>query len=201
MLRQEINLYRQFTAPVTDATYFTWKRYWLLNIIFAIIMVVVFIASMMQTIYLRHEADTLQVKIAHFKEDFTKLKSSFPQLFFSENIGDSVSSLKRQMDAQQKIISILSKHSPFSGVLQGLSRSIIRNVWLNSITISKSGEMIVLDGHSIGMSNINDYINALNNDKSFDQYTVVVNEVKNMDVHDPNIRLTFQINMAMREHE
>ena len=41
MLRQEINLYRSYQAQPTNASFLTWKRYWILNALAAIIMLIV----------------------------------------------------------------------------------------------------------------------------------------------------------------
>ncbi len=146
--------------------------------------------------YQRNEYKNLQTHLIAYQTEFKKLKESYPQLFFSENIDESVANLKKQMAAQQKIIEILSKHAPFSEILLGISRTIIPNVWLNTMTIDKNGELIVLNGESIGMNQLNDYLQSVKTYKIFDSYTVVVHEVKNKDVNDTSVPLTFVINMA-----
>jgi Tfp pilus assembly protein PilN len=201
MLRQEINLYRQFTAPLTNATYITWKRYWISNGVYAALMVIVYLYSLMNTTFMRHDAEKLQQQLISYQSDFKKLKDSFPQLFFSENINESVNNLKNQITAQQKIIGILSRHAPFSEVLSALSRTIIPNVWLSYMLIDKSGNIVVLNGDSIGMTNLNDYLVNLKKDAVFAKYELVVQEVKNNDVKNPNNHLDFQINMARNNNE
>ena len=196
MLRQEINLHRQFTRPITSATSYTWKRYWIFNLLVVLLLTIILIGSFFQTRSQRNEYKTLQVQLIAYQAEFKKLKESFPQLFFSENINESVENLKKQMAAQQKIIEILSRHSPFSEILLGLSRTIIPNVWLTTMTIDKNGEQIVLDGESLGMSRLNEYLKSVEKYKIFVSYTVVVHEVKNKDVNDTNVPLTFEINMA-----
>lgn len=198
MLRQQVNLYRAFTTPFTTQQYLTWKRYWILNGIFLLFLIIVYFYTLFQNKQMQHKATVLQTQLASYQAEFKKLKDSFPQLFFSEDINDAVTGLKKQMAAQKNIISILSRHTPFSDVLMALSRTIIPNVWLTDILIDKDSNEITLEGESIGMKKLNDFQDSLVKDKAFEKYAIVVNEVNNSDVNNVNVRLKFQIKLTRK---
>lgn len=200
MLRQEINLYRQFLTPVTDASYLTWKRYWIFNGIVTILLIFVYISSSISDASDRRKLLSLQTNLTTYQAKFNQIKSKMPQLFFSENINESVKNLKKEMETQNKIISILSVHAPFSEDLYALSRTITPKVWLSTIIIEKNGSEIILKGNSIGIDNLNNFIENLSNEKKFDGYEIQLQEAKNQDISNPNVRINFEVNMA-KKHE
>jgi hypothetical protein len=201
MLRQEINLYRQFNAPASDADYLTWKRYWIMNIIVTLVFIFICITSAINNMVTKGEYDKAQTQLKHYQAEFAALKNTFPQVFFNENIDDSVKNLKKEMEVQRQIVAILSNHEPFSEDLMALSRSTIPNVWLTNINITKNNSEIVLKGESLGMNVIQDYISTLQREKNFSNKIVNVHEVNNKDLTNPNARLTFKISMVAKANE
>jgi Tfp pilus assembly protein PilN len=199
MLRQEINLYRSFQAPKTGASLLTWKRYWLSNLLVVIIMGMIGISTIIGNYVDEGILEKNAHELAQLKDDFMKLKSSFPQLFFSENITDAVNNFKKEMAVQQELIAMLAKRTPFSADLIGLSRSIHPDVWLKKIMIQKSGNDITLEGESIGMTNLNEFLANLDKDPIYKDYAIVINEIKNKNVSDPTNPLNFEI--VMTKHE
>lgn len=199
MLRQEINLYRSFKAPKTGASLLTWKRYWLSNLLVVIIMGMIGISTIIGNYVDEGILEKNAHELTQLKDDFTKLKSSFPQLFFSENITDAVSNFKKEMAVQQELIAMLAKRTPFSADLLGLSRTIQPNVWLKKIMIQKSGNDITLEGESIGMTNLNEFLANLDKDPIYKDYAIVINEIKNKNVSDPTNPLNFEIMMTKHE--
>jgi len=196
MLQQEINLYRFFAAPVTDAEFLTWKRYWIANALFASFMVIILLLSISDNYYLKQRLNLAQAKMAEYQAQFQKLKGSFPQFFFGENINDAVTSLKNEMAAQKQIIGILSMHNAFSQNLISFSRTIVPNVWLTKISIEKNGDDITLQGESIGMNSMHNFISNLEKDKIYTTYTTTLKKISNEDVKDPATKLSFELNMV-----
>jgi hypothetical protein len=200
MLRQEINLYRSYQAPQTNASFLTWKRYWIFNAIVAIIMLIIGITSIIGNYIDTRDLKENEVQLTQLKNDFTKLKSSYPQLFFSENITDAVNNFKKEMAVQQELIAMLSKRTTFSDDLIALSRTIHSDVWLKRISIQKSGNEISLAGESIGMTNLNEFLATLDKDSVYKNYAVSINEIKNKNTNDPTIPLSFEIMMTKNEN-
>lgn len=196
MPQQQINLYRYFEKPVTDSEFLTWKRYWASNILFACLMVVALIFSVGENFFLKKRLQTSQTEMTKYKEEFQQMKGSFPQFFFGENINDAVAMLNKEMAAQKKIIDILSMHDAFSQNLISLSRTIVPNVWLTTISIEKNGRDITLIGKSIGMKNLQDFIARLNKDKIYGPYITALKKVSNENVNDPETKLTFELSMV-----
>jgi hypothetical protein len=198
MLRQEINLYRHFHPPKTNADLVNWKRFWIFNITVFILMTIICITSFSENIYLRKKDKDLQAQLVIYQTEFEKLKGTFPQLFFDKDINEAVKTMQSQIAAQQDIISILSKHTAFSENLIAFSRTIVPNVWLNLIDINKNGDDILIKGNGIGISNLHAFIANLQNDKIFGRYTIEIKEVKNKDLSDPKLKLSFEIQMAKK---
>lgn len=196
MLNQQINLYSHFEKPKTDAEFLTWKRYWISNILFAILMVIIFMFSITENSLLKKKLQLSNTELISFQSQFQKIKGSYPQFFFGEKIDDAVSNLKKEMAAQKKIIGILTSHNPFSQNLIALSQTIVPNVWLTEISIRKSGNDIMLIGESIGMKNMQDFITRLDKNTIYGPYSTSLKNVNNKDVKNPETRLSFELNMV-----
>ena len=199
MLRQEINLYRHFEPPRTQADLLSWKRYWILNIGVFVFFTVIYIFAYVENIYLKQRLKQAQVALATYQTEFQKLKNTFPQLFFNKDINEAVKSMKNEVAAQQEIIAILSKHAPFSEDLIALSRSIVPNVWLENISIQKNGEDITIKGNTLG-SYIDEFLAQINKDQLFSKYNVALSDAKNKSVDAQNVKLSFEIRMV-KKHE
>tara|TARA_R110000868_G_scaffold290766_5_gene550935 strand:+ start:2157 stop:2759 length:603 start_codon:yes stop_codon:yes gene_type:complete len=200
MLRQTINLHRSFKAPVTTATLFTWKRYWIMNGLVVVMMTAIYFSSLTHEYYKKSQLKNKQQTLAAYQADFKKLKEKFPQLFFSDDINESVKKFKQEMAAQQSIINMLSKRIPFSDDLLALSRTIVPNVWLTSIMIEKNGDDVIITGDSIGTANLHKFIANLEKDKIFKDFSAVIHEVNNKDVTNATNRIDFEIKMARDEY-
>jgi len=107
-----------------------------------------------------------------------------------------VTSLKNEMAAQKQIIGILSMHNAFSQNLISFSRTIVPNVWLTKISIEKNGDDITLQGESIGMNSMHNFISNLEKDKIYTTYTTTLKKISNEDVKDPATKLSFELNMV-----
>lgn len=201
MLRQEINLYQHFEPPKTAADFLSWKRYWLFNVIVVILSIIIFIFSAIENVYLKHKVDKQQLILAKYQSEFQKIKNTLPQLFFNKDINEAVKSMQNEVAAQKEIIAILARHIPFSEDLVGLSNMIVPNVWLSLISIQKNGDEITLKGDGIGIQNVHKFIGNMENDKIYKNYSIELNEIKNKDVNDPNVRLNFEIRMVRKSDE
>jgi Tfp pilus assembly protein PilN len=196
MLRQNINLYHQFSTPSGEISYLTWKRYWLLNAAFAACLFIIYFFSLFDNFSEQKQLTILQKDLASNELTFNQMKSKLPAQFFSGNIDDAVKNLKKELNARHKIIAILSDRIPFSEDLYALSRTITPKVWLTGIFIDDSGNEITLKGESIGIENLNNFMANLSNEKIFDNYGTELRDANNKDISNPNTRLNFEINMA-----
>lgn len=195
MLRQEINLYRHFETPRTTADLLTWKRYWILNAVMLLLLILILIASFTENIYSRNREKKLQSQIARYQKEFQQLKSSLPQLFFNNDVNEAVKSMQAELNAQQEIINILSKNKPFSDVLTSFSRTVVPNLWLTSISLQKNGDEITIKGHSIG-NNVDEYIAKIDQDSYLKNFNIKLDNVKNTDATKINSTIDFEISMV-----
>lgn len=195
MLRQEINLYRHFETPRTTADLLTWKRYWILNAVMLLLLILILIASFTENIYSRNREKKLQSQIASHQKEFQQLKSSLPQLFFNNDVNEAVKSMQAELNAQQEIINILSKNKPFSDVLTSFSRTVVPNLWLTSISLQKNGDEITIKGHSIG-NNVDEYIAKIDQDSYLKNFSIKLDNVKNTDAAKINSTIDFEISMV-----
>lgn len=200
MLRQEINLYKNYEVKTQPGgkSPLSWKRYWLANLSFTGLMIVMVIAGFFENSYLQFSVYRSHKELTALQQQFVQIKSTFPQLFFNENINEAVDNLKKEMAAQKTIVEILSQHTPFSTDLLALSRTIVPKVWLSEIAIQRDGNEMVIKGDSYGMPNLNTFIKNLEADPLFAKYNVSMHEVKNNDVNDPNMRLKFEISLVRK---
>lgn len=200
MLRQEINLYRYFETPHTSADLLTWKRYWLSNLAVFILLIIIYFFSSIEYIYMEHQIKNLQADLVNYQTQFLKMKSTMPQLFFDKDVNDAVKNMKSELAAQQQIIEILSRNTPFSQILTEISHSIVPDAWLTSIEIQKSGAEITLKGNTIG-TNVDEFLDKIGKNTLLSNYKIELNEVKNKNPDDENIKLGFEILMVKKAHE
>ena len=121
MLRQEINLYRQFATPHTSADLLTWKRYWLSNAAVLILLTIIYIFSLVDYAYMKHHIKILQAEVAVYQSEFQKLKSTMPQLFFNNDVNQvpksaltvGVGTVMDAREVSERFISEKTKKSKF----------------------------------------------------------------------------------------
>lgn len=183
MLHQEINLYRSFATPRPAAQFLTWKRYLISQIVGAALLTIIYLYSSLHILYLQHEKTTLTTEADTLQKEFYVTKNHYPQLFFSHDVGQTVTELQKQLDAQAKILQTLQTPTPFSQNLSALSTIITPDVWLTKILISNHDGKITLEGSSLSPSAIQQFIFNLSHDKLFANYTVSVNDIQS-GVHD-----------------
>ena len=195
MLRQEINLITSLAKPETDSELFTWKRFLIANVIFTVLMIILLISSVLETHRLKNKLKIAENTMMQNQEKFQQMKNKLPQFLFGDNISEAVINMNKEMAMQKKIIAILASSSHFSQNLVALSRTIIPDVWLTKIYIAKNGAIIDLEGNSIGMDNLNEYIARLNKDNLLSPYEVTIKKIGNADVKNPKAKLSFELNM------
>lgn len=196
MIKQEINFYRHFKPKQTTGSVLSWRRFWILNGVILALLFATYIISLVEVIYLRSQNQSLQKELVTYQTKFEAVKKTFPQLFFSDDINQSVADLKQEIAAQERIVSILSKRDPFSDNLIALSQSIIPNVWLTRIQIQNNGDEITLDGNSFGISNLHHFISKLNESAVYSKYEVDIKGIKNTNKESTNGKISFELHMV-----
>jgi hypothetical protein len=195
MLQQEINLYRHYEETSAHADFLIARRFWIFNAIVVISLLIIYFFSIFQLFYMRHREKNLEITLAKSKDEFNKIKSGMPQLFFNKDVNEAVKSMRSEVAAQKKIIEILSRNVPFSKILTALSEAIIPDVWLSSISIQKNGEDIILKGNTIG-TKVDEFLDSIEKNKLFTSYHIKLDEVKNSNTESQDIRLSFVITLV-----
>lgn len=190
---QEINLYHYFKPPKPKTMLLGWRQFWLSNLAAVIVFILIYAISLVELFYLVKKNDALEQSQISYQTQFNKIKSTYPQIFFTEDINESVANLKKEIRSQQEIVDILSKHTPFSKDLTALSSTIVKNVWLTAINITENGKRITLTGESIGMMNLQSFIKNLRDNETYEQYKINIGTIKIKDKTDPNTRINFEL--------
>lgn len=201
MLRQQVNLYRYFQAPPVAASFLTWKRFCQLNLFMFCFFVLSYFFSVWENYYLTNKKISLEQNIKILQEKFIAVKSTYPELFFSQDVSESVNKLKKELETQTRIISILVKRQPFSNDLIAFAKAIVPNVWLSRITIDKNGDEITLDGKSTNMKTLQLFLENLLNNKTFDGYVINIRQVENAAKGDKENNVTFEIGITKKSDE
>lgn len=199
MILQEINFYRHFKPKKTSGSFLTWKRFWGLNVIVIILLTFIYIASIVEVIYLRNKNQSLQKELVTYQSKFDAIKKTFPQLFFSDNIDESVASLKQEIAAQEKIVDILSERDSFSDNLIALSKAILPSLWLTRIQILKNGDDITLYGNSKGIHTVNSFIKNLGINDIYSKYNISIQTLKNTKNDEANPYINFELRLVMKD--
>jgi hypothetical protein len=72
----------------------------------------------------------------------------------------------------------------FSTMLEALASSIVPGVWLSDISISAQGESLAIKGHALIEGQVQLYVEQLNNQKTFQQTPLVLQDMTRGDVAD-----------------
>lgn len=112
------------------------------------------------------------------KQKFFQAKSKLPGIFFVENTAQSLEKIQQEIQLQEKLLSKMVSQLSFSQSLDAFSRTIVPNVWLTDILITKNGTDIILRGKSINTSNLQSFITNLTKEKLFSNYALNVKNIE-----------------------
>lgn len=198
MLRQEINLYRAFEKPKPAANFLTWKRFGQYHVVIFVLLCIIYLYSSWQVHYLSSQKTALQQEADELQTKFFNIKKQFPALFFTQDINQSVTLLKQELEAQKKLLQSLVTPVPFSQDLIGLASVIVPDVWLTQINVTSSGNEILIKGKSLNMSSIQTFYGNLLREKTFTGFTINLDDVSTPDKTDKDGNLLFQLSMTKR---
>lgn len=193
MQRQEINLYSHFESPRSVSTLLSWERLWLSNAFFVCVFIFMYFSSLWDVYHLHAKNIDLQNQISVLEKKFYAMKKVYPPMFFSQDTASSITKLQQELALQEKILQSMKNHIPFSQELLALSRVIAPNVWLTAFTFDSSGEKLDLNGQSLGMENLQVFINNLVHEKLFAGFAMNVKNIENTSKKDTSNHLSFEI--------
>lgn len=196
MQRQEINLYKTFTSINPTANFLNWQRLCYAFLIVSILFVIYYFIALGSFIYLGKKNDILQAQSKKLENDFLTLKSTFPPLFFANDVNISVESLKKQLEEQKQLLGSLGPVSIFSKNLTAFATDIVPNVWLTNIIIDDSGRIITLKGKSIDMDTLQHFFSQITKNTLFDGYIFNADNVAKAAVVKDQGNLIFELSMS-----
>ncbi len=195
MFQQEINLYNIIVEPEAPPTALSWKRMWLCQIACVIFFILLSLANYFSAYRLNHHKLQLAAQAETLQQQFYKIKNTYPSIFFSRDVEESIHKLGQEMIAREKILQKIANHGLFSNSLVALSTIIPTNVWLTMISIDKSGDEITLKGNSNDSTSLQSFLSALNNAPIFSNYALSVNNIDDNKATPQKGDLIFEITM------
>lgn len=198
MLRQEINLYQSFKSPTPVTDFLTWKKLQLSNIFFIFLLFLVYLSSLWNVHSLKTKKVDMQIQLDTLQKKFTQIKSTYPPLFFSQDINQSLNQLQQELVTKEKTLDSITNQIPFSNKLIALSETIIPNVWLTNITILKSGQEIILKGKSTRMENLHSFLGNVSNEKIFSGFGLHINDIENASKDTVSKNINFEISIEKK---
>lgn len=197
MLRQEINFYRHFEAPVEQG-YFTWKQFKLFNIVVIVGMIIFYQFAWLQNWRLKSTLAANEKQLIALQQQFQSMKKTLPSEFFGDDITKSVATMKKAMAAQEEIIAILGNHSAFSNDFISLSNTITDGVWLTEINIENYGNQITLSGEALNPDVLHEFISNCKADPNLQRYNITLHGIKDKDTKDDKSHATFTLELVAK---
>lgn len=197
MQRQEINLYKKMESPGAAWNYFSWENFYRSQIGMAVFLLFVYFFSIWHTHSLKKEKYQTENKIVELRSQFLRLKKSYPDILFSNNVLLSLSQLEDELRNQQALINTIVNRISFSGILISLSQNIVPDVWLTQIVINNGGKNIYLKGNSLTMENIKKFIDNLFKDKIFSAFNFNLKNIEHNE-NAGNDTINFEILMTKK---
>ncbi len=196
MQRQEINLYKPFAASNPAANFLNWQRLCYSFLIIAILFIIYYCILLGNFIYLEKQNARIQTQSKKLENEFLALKSTFPPLFFANDVNISVETLKKQLEEQKLLLDSLGPVSIFSKNLTAFATDIVPNVWLTNITIDNSGRSITLKGKSTDMQTLQSFFSQITKNSLFNGYIFNADNVAKADVVKDQGNLIFELSMS-----
>jgi Tfp pilus assembly protein PilN len=197
MTQQTINLYKK----ITSENYFsesplTWQLFIISNLIIIAGYTLVSLVSFFNIKEMAALHQSKITEIAQLQTEVTKLKSIYPETFFTKDVNTSLKEIQEHIQKDQALLDSLSNHVYFSKALTDLSKVMVNDVWLTDIKFSNNGQLINLTGRSINMNKFNLLIKNILADKAYSDYRL---DIDNIDTaKEINTPLTFTITIEKK---
>ncbi|EKD71875.1 MAG: hypothetical protein ACD_46C00080G0010 [uncultured bacterium] len=195
MFRQEVNLYQTFEDPIAPITPITWKQMWIINTIFLFSLIIITFSNYWHINTLKKTKIELLKKVQETQAAFYKIKSTYPSVFFSRDVAQSIEKMEREILAREKLLQKTANHGLFSQQLEAFSTAIVPNVWLTEITLSKSGDHIIIKGQSQSAAEMQQFIMHLTSEKIFSTYALSVKTIEDNTKTEAKGDLLFELNL------
>lgn len=192
MLAQQVNLYNFFAAPPTAPTLLTWKRFWLINLIFTALMFLTLLYSLENIHLLRQEKNAMQKRVDVLQKKFYAIKSTYPAFFFMQNAHESIKQLETELLRQEKILETFTNRIYFSQALLAFAKDIATNVWLTEISLQKNNQ-IEIKGQSLKLTSLQQFLLNLAQEVIFANYGITLKEIINSGKDNERGTLSFDI--------
>lgn len=196
MFKQEINLYSVFEGPVAEATLITWRQMWIANVICVIYFILLSFYSTWELERITVAKNKLTKQVDEAQQLFYKIKSTYPSVFFSRDVSQSLQKLSEDMRTREKILAKIANRGLFSDQLIAFSNAIIPNVWLTEIMISNGGDQINLKGNSLSNTEMQQFLTHLTTAKIFAHYALAVKNLEDNTVTDKRGDIFFELSLT-----
>ena len=197
MLHQEINLYQAFKGPSDKGVFLTWQRFWLSNLMIAILFALMYGGFWLHYQWLTHQKMLKQTQLTQLQKQFNQMKKGFPALLFTKDSTQTLKELQEGLQAQQKILANIASQMYFSQVLTAFAKDIVPNVWLTGITITQGGQSVLFKGNSLGLDDLQKFLNQVQADGAFKNYYIRLSNVQKSEINKIAF-LTFQIALVKK---
>ena len=196
MQKQNINLYRTFETPRSVSQALPWKSFWFLQTLFITVFFLAYLISLWDVHSLKTKRSNLTAEATLLQNKFEKIKATYPPIFFSQDVDQSLGQLKQQFSLEERVLKNISNATSFSQFLAALGKIIVLNVWLTEMTFAQGGDEIILKGQNRGINNLQAFIRNIDHEKLFFGYVVTINNIESINKDVKNNLTTFEIKIA-----
>ena len=195
MLRQEINLYRILDRE-KPLVLPTWSHFWLTQSLCFIVFAMMTLFSIWHLYQLEQETAHLTQIKAQQEKQFLAIKSTIPAAYFLDTSSNKWGTLTSTTSKQESIVSALTSTVSFTGLLSLIGHFITPDVWLTDISFTEEGRNINLQGHSMTVTSLQYFINALNTNPDVKHYKITVNTIGSVNSKTSNDILDFDLTLT-----
>lgn len=133
-----------------------------------------------------------------YKKKYYETKSQFPQIFFSQDVTQSVQELQQTVSIQEKLLHSIETAKPFSNYLVALAEVIVPEVWFTDIRIAQGGQEVTLKGNSNHRANLEKLIANLLKHPLFIGANLNMNNIEETSKEDKNDNLIFELSLIKK---
>lgn len=197
MINQQINLYRFFIKPKEEKNYLSW-HYSLLYTAAFILLVFLWGGYLgLSNHHLKNEDKLYDKKIASLNKIIAGFKKKYPDFLLTPDAKNILEAGQKDINAQYKVLNQIKRGIPFSSILLGLSKSIVENVWLNTIYIKQHSNFIILNGNTTDITAGRTFLSNLSDVPIFSGYNFnVTNKTVNQKKISNHLIYSFQLNIS-----
>lgn len=197
MIKQHINLYRFFIKPKEAKNYLAW-HYFLIYTAGFILVVLLWGGYLgFSNHHLKKEDKLYDKKILALQQIIAGFEKKYPDFLLTADAKTILEKSQTDIEAQNKILNQIKRGILFSSIFMGLSKSIVENVWLNSILIKHHSDLIILNGNTTEITAGRTFLSNLSDVPIFTNYNFnVTNKTVNQKKISNHMIYSFQLNIS-----